>query len=68
MEIKEKHKLFIQDKNGREIHSQDKIKMGDFQGTVSYDKDSCRFIIKWDDGSSRPLTAHFANQIEVISE
>ena len=26
MEIKEKHKLFIQDKNGREIHSQDKIK------------------------------------------
>lgn len=66
MEIKENHKLFIKDMNGREICCHDKIKMGDFQGTVSYDKDACRFIIQWDDGSSRPLTAHFANQIEVI--
>lgn len=66
MEIKPKHNLNVHDKNGKEIHVSDKVKLGDFEGTIAYNKDSCRFIIQWVDGTSRPLDVHIAKQIEVV--
>ena len=67
MESKTNHNLNITDMNGNVIFNSDRIRMGDFEGTITYDTNNCRFMVEWEDGSRRPMTAHFASQIVKIS-
>lgn len=67
MESKTKHNLNITDMNGNVIYNSDKIRLGDFEGQISYDRNSCRFVVEWADGTKRPMTAHFASQVEKVS-
>ena len=63
--IRQRYDLMIQDKNGKEIHYLDKIKFGKHEGIIRYNIEHCNFIISWDDGSTRQLTALFVKNIEV---
>ena len=67
MESKTNHNLKVKDMDGNVIFNSDKVRLGIHEGTVAYDIKSCRFVVKWNDGSIRPMTAHFASQVEKIS-
>lgn len=66
MKLEHKYNLKLKDKNGKEIYHLDKIRFSEHTGIISYNISSCRFIITWDDGTTRPINEHFASEIEVI--
>ena len=65
VEKNKRYNLLIKDKNGKQIFYLDKIKFGKHEGVIRYNVDHCNFIISWSDGSTRQLTTHFAQNIEV---
>lgn len=66
MEKEKNYGLKVYDKNGKELHLHDKIKFGEHEGSVEYNFNLCCFILKWDDGTSRQITSHFAKELEII--
>lgn len=66
MENEKKYGLKVCDKNGIEIHLNDKIKFGEHEGSIEYNVNLCCFIVKWDDGTSRQITSQFAKELEII--
>ena len=58
--------LGIEDKNGKEITSNNLINFKGHKGIIFYSIDDCKFKIKWEDGSTRGLNESFAKQVEII--